>query len=414
MVDFDSFDRDKCSYSVPLAVNGLMRHKIGLFLLSIATVLSVFPASAVLSATSIPAAFSELLKVPSLSNPAMILIDKTTGEIVFERNSYSQRKPASVMKILTGVATLKYLDPQSNFTTNISFGVEEKSLVIQGSFDPWISLNHIVARKMARESLPYLALNTLSAVKEAYAGSLENVTVLYTGLYSQDVTNFKSFWEKRGFRPTMKAISSNEALRNSGGLIVGDISPKLYQILDFMLLWSDNLLAERLGRLSSRSAGNAFNDLGVSETFGEILTDFEIDPSKLVVVDASGLSKENRITAQIMGQLLYKVRKDEKYDLLYSSLPIGGVSGTLRSRFLTTAPNAIGLVRAKTGTLNGTVTLAGYVESIDREYIFVTLADEIPRGTRASDRARAAIDRLLGRIAAPNIPAIISEAVPAP
>ena len=395
-------------------MNRRMRHKIGLFLLAIATVLAVVPASAVLSATSIPAAFSELLRVPTLSNPAMILIDETTGEIVFKRNSYSQRKPASVMKILTGVATLKYLDPQSNFSTNISFGVEEKSLVIQGSFDPWISLDHIVARKMARESLPYLALNTLSAVKEAYGGSLENVTVLYAGLYSQDVANFKRFWEKRGFRPTMKAISSNEALRNSGGLIVGDISPKLYQILDFMLLWSDNLLAERLGRLSSRSAGNGFNDLGVGETFDEILTEFEIDSSKLVVVDASGLSKENRITAQIMGQLLYKVRKDEKYDLLYSSLPIGGVSGTLRSRFLTTAPNAIGLVRAKTGTLNGTVTLAGYVESIDREYIFVTLADEIPRGTRASDKARAAIDRLLGRIAAPNIPAEISEVVPAP
>ena len=391
-----------------------MRHKIGLFLLAIATVLSVVPASAVLSATSIPAAFSELLKVPSLSNPAMILIDKTTGEIVFERNSYSQRKPASVMKILTGVATLKYLDPQSNFTTNISFGVEKKSLVIQGSYDPWISLDHIVAREMARESLPYLAFNAMSALKKVNNGSLKSITVLYSGLYSQDVANFKSFWAKRGFKPTMKAISSDEALLNSGELIVGDISPKLYQILDFMLLWSDNLLAERLGRLSSRSAGNAFNDLGVAETFNEILTGFEIDPSKLVVVDASGLSKENRITAQIMGQLLYKVRKDEKYDLLYSSLPVGGVSGTLSLRFLTTAPNAIGLVRAKTGTLNGTVTLAGYVESIDREYIFVTLADEIPRGVRASDRARAAIDRLLGRIAAPNIPAIFSEAVPSP
>ena len=414
MVDFDSFNCDKYSYSIPLAVNGLMRHKIALFLLALATILSIVPASAVLSATSIPAAFSELLKVPSLSNPAMILIDKSTGEIVFERNSYSQRKPASVMKILTGVATLKYLDPQSNFTRNISFGVEEKTLVIQGSYDPWISLDHSVARKMARESLPYLAFNAISALKKSNQGSLKNITVLYSELYSQDVANFKIFWAKRGFRPTMKAISDDEALLNSGELIVEDISPKLYQILDFMLLWSDNLLAERLGRLSSRSAGNGFNDLGVAATFDEILTGFDIDPTKLVVVDASGLSKENRITAQILGQLLYKVRKDEKYDLLYSSLPIGGVSGTLRSRFLTTAPNAIGLVRAKTGTLNGTVTLAGYVESTDREYIFVTLADEIPRGVRASDRARAAIDRLLGRIAAPNIPAEISEVVPAP
>ena len=108
------------------------------------------------------------------------------------------------------------------------------------------------------------------------------------------------------------------------------------------------------------------------------------------------------------------MRKDEKYNLLYTSLPVGGVSGTLRSRFLTTAPNAIGLVRAKTGTLNGTVTLAGYVESTDREYVFVTLADEIPRGASAEKKARAAIDRLLGRIAAPNIPTVISEVAPPP
>ena len=80
----------------------------------------------------------------------------------------------------------------------------------------------------------------------------------------------------------------------------------------------------------------------------------------------------------------------------------------------TTAPNAIGLVHAKTGTLNGTVTLAGYVESGDREYVFVTLADEIPHGSRAENRARAAIDRILGRIAVPNVKAEISEAVPQP
>jgi D-alanyl-D-alanine carboxypeptidase len=112
----------------------------------------------------------------------------------------------------------------------------------------------------------------------------------------------------------------------------------------------------------------------------------------------------------MMGEFLYKIRQDDKYALIYSGLPIGGVSGTLRSRFLTTAPSAVGLVRAKTGTLNGTATLAGYVESLDREYIFVTLADEIPSGNTALKRAREAIDRVLGRIAAPNIPAEISPA----
>ncbi len=389
-----------------------MRSPRFIVLLALATVLTAAPASAVLSPASIPAAFEELLQQPSLSNPAMILIDGTTGEVVYEKNAFSQRKPASVMKIFAGAVAIKYLDMQSRFTTNISLGVNEKTLVIQGSNDPWISLSHSVAEKMDRASLPYLAFNTLSAVKKSNKGSLKGITVLYSKLYSQDVSNLKAFWAKRGFKPVMKAVSSDETLLNANEFIVGDQSPEVYKILDYMMLWSENNLAERLARLASRAAGNSFNDKGVAEEFEALLVEYGIDSSKLVTKDASGLSKENRVTATMMGQLLYQLRKDPKYTPLYNSLPIGGISGTLRSRFLTTAPNAVGLVRAKTGTLNGTVTLAGYVESTDREYVFVTLADDISRGNAASDKARAAIDRILGRIAAPNIPAEIS-AVPA-
>ena len=389
-----------------------MRSRNFIVLLTLVSVLTAAPATAVLSPASIPAAFEELLQQRSLSNPAMILIDGTTGEVIYEKNSFSQRKPASVMKIFSGAVAIKYLDMQSRFTTNISFGVEEKTLVIQGSYDPWISLNHTVGRKMNRASLPYLAFNTLTAAKKSNKGSLKGMTVLYSGLYSQDVSNLKAFWAKRGFKPVMKAVSSDETLLNANELIVGDQSPEVFEILDYMMLWSENNLAERLARLSARAAGNSFNDRGVAQVFESLLVEYGIDPSKLVTKDASGLSKENRVTASMLGQLLYHLRKDPKYGLLYESLPVGGVSGTLRSRFLTTAPSAVGLVRAKTGTLNGTVTLAGYVESTDREYVFVTLADDISRGSAASAKARAAIDRLLGRIAAPNIPVEIF-AVPA-
>ena len=389
-----------------------MRSRNFIFLLALASVLTAAPATALLSPASIPAAFEELLQQRSLSNPAMILIDGTTGEVIYEKNSFSQRKPASVMKIFSGAVAIKYLDMQSRFTTNISLGVEEKTLVIQGSYDPWISLNHTVGRKMNRASLPYLAFNTLTAAKKSNKGSLKGMTVLYSGLYSQDVSNLKAFWAKRGFKHVMKAVSSDETLLNASELIVADQSPEISQILNYTLLWSENNLAERLARLSARAAGNSFNDRGVAQVFESLLVEYGIDPSKLVTKDASGLSKENRVTASMLGQLLYHLRKDPKYGLLYESLPVGGVSGTLRSRFLTTAPSAVGLVRAKTGTLNGTVTLAGYVESTDREYVFVTLADDISRGSAASAKARAAIDRLLGRIAAPNIPAEIS-AVPA-
>jgi D-alanyl-D-alanine carboxypeptidase len=377
------------------------------FAVCLALILSIAPADAALAPESIPAVFDELLKVPTLSNPAMIVIDGTTGQIIYEKNIYSQRKPASVMKVLAGAVTLDYLDPESVFNTTVNIAPEEKTVIIRGSLDPWISLDHKVARKMNRASLPYMGFNTLSAVKEANGGSLKNYKVIYSNLYSQDISNLKAFWAKRGFKPVFKSVSDDEAFLAQGDLITSENSPTVTEILNWMMLWSDNLLADRLARLAARSAGYSLDIKGVDKIFRNLLAQFEIDDRKLVVADASGLSKKNKITAKLMGELLYKIRKEEKYALLYESLPIGGVSGTLENRFTTTAPSAVGLVRAKTGTLNGTATLAGYVQSTDREYIFVTLADDIAKGNAALNKARAAIDRVLGRIAAPNIPAEI-------
>ena len=377
------------------------------FAVCLALILSIAPADAALAPESIPAVFDELLKVPTLSNPAMIVIDGTTGQIIYEKNIYSQRKPASVMKVLAGAVTLDHLDPQSVFNTTVNIAPEEKTIIIRGSLDPWISLDHKVARKMNRASLPYIGFNTLSAVKEANGGSLKNYKVIYSNLYSQDISNLKVFWAKRGFKPVFKSVSDDEAFLAQGDLITSENSPTVTEILNWMMLWSDNLLADRLARLAARSAGYSLDIKGVDKVFRNLLAQFEIDDRKLVVADASGLSKKNKITAKLMGELLYEIRKEEKYALLYESLPIGGVSGTLENRFTTTAPSAVGLVRAKTGTLNGTATLAGYVQSTDREYIFVTLADDIAKGNAALNKARAAIDRVLGRIAAPNIPAEI-------
>jgi len=380
------------------------------FAVCLALILSIAPADAALSPESIPAVFDELLKVPTLSNPAMIVIDGSTGQIIYEKNIYSQRKPASVMKVMAGAVTLDYLDPLSVFNTTVNIAPEEKTVVIRGSFDPWISLDHNVARKMNRASLPYMGFNTLSAVKQANGGSLKNYKVLYSNLYSKDIANLKAFWAKRGFKPVFKQVTDDEAFLAQGDLVVSENSPTVAQILEWMMLWSDNLLADRLAGLAARAAGYSPNIKGIETIFRALLTQLEIDDSKLVVADASGLSKKNKITAKLMGELLYKIRIDQKYALLYNSLPVGGVSGTLENRFLKTAPSAVGLVRAKTGTLNGTATLAGYVQSTDREYVFVTLADDIAKGNAALNKARAAIDRVLGRIAAPNIPAEISPA----
>lgn len=388
-----------------------MKKTARLISLCLAIFLSIAPAQAVLGPESIPVVFEELLKNPTLSNPAMVVIDGSTGAVIYQHNAFSQRKPASVMKILSAGVAIEYLDLQSSFNTTVSINPTEKLVVVRGSLDPWISLDHNVGRKMHRASLPYMGFSTLSAIKEANGGSLKNYKVIYSNLYSQDVANLKAFWAKRGFKPVMKAVKDDDAFIAQGDLVASENSPTVAEILDWTLLWSDNLLAERLARLSAQVAGYSLDDKGVDKVFRLLLNHLQIDSSKLVVVDASGLSKQNKITAQMMAELLYKIRKEEKFAPIYNSLPVGGVSGTLRNRFIETAPTAVGLIRAKTGTLNGTATLAGFVQSTDREYVFVLLADEIAKGNSALNKARAAIDRVLGRIAAPNIP---TEIIPAP
>lgn len=353
---------------------------------------------------NVAATFERLTASSALANPSVAVIDQLTGAVVFEKSAYSPRKPASVLKIYSAAAALTYMDPTERFTTSAWVGVNEKSIVIHGSLDPWMSLSDSVAKKMGRTSIPRIEYNSLSALQEANPGSIRNSTIYYSDLYSQDVANIKAFFAKRGVNAAMKRVSSEKALELSGEEILSSQSPELQEMLAFALTWSDNLLTERIARLASQAAGHPLNNEGVARTFDEVLTGLGVDSKGLLARDASGLSHDNRITAIQVARLLAKIRSDAKFAPLISGLPVGGITGTLKKRFVDTAPEAIGLVKAKTGTLNGTANLAGYVEAGDREYVFVIIADRLARSSRAEKFARATVDRILGKVAAPLLP----------
>jgi D-alanyl-D-alanine carboxypeptidase len=360
-----------------------------------------------LDPNSVASIFERLCSNTELANPSVFVIDEKTGEVVYEKNATSPRKPASVLKLLSATAAYTYLQPTQRFTTSAWIGEKAKSIVIQGSLDPWFSLNDVQAKKMGRTSLPRIEYNTLKALKKANSGSVRNSTIYYSNLYSQDVANLKKFYSKHGVNATMKRVNSQDAQSLSTEHILTSDSPELQEILSFTLTWSDNLLAERIARLASSAAGHSLDDAGVAQTFNEVLSNLGIETTHLVTQDASGLSKENRITAKQVALLLVKIRNDSKFAPIIGGLPVGGITGTLRNRFIETAPQAIGLIKAKTGTLSGTANLAGYVESGDREYAFVILADHLRRTNRAETRARDTVDRILGKIASPFFPDIL-------
>ena len=351
--------------------------------------------------------FSQLATTQTLGDPSVIVVDEKTGEVIFESNANSPRKPASVLKLVSAAAAYTYLSPSDSYTTSLWAGVDSKSVIIQGSLDPWISYDNKVAEKMSRTSLGRFEYNALSTIKEINSGSTKETTIYYSNLYAQDVAHIQKFLKDRGAATVLKRVTQKQALALSGEYILSSTSPTLEKIVDWTLVWSDNLLADRVARLASVAAGNTFDDAGVATTFKTLLTKMGISTTNLVVKDASGLSKQNRMTARQVSQLLMVIYHDPKFAPLVEGLPVGGISGTLQNRFLETAPEAVGLVRAKTGTLNGTTNLAGFVESGDHHYIFVVIADRHSKSYTVTKKVRATVDRILGKIATPLLPVLL-------
>jgi D-alanyl-D-alanine carboxypeptidase/D-alanyl-D-alanine-endopeptidase (penicillin-binding protein 4) len=115
--------------------------------------------------------------------------------------------------------------------------------------------------------------------------------------------------------------------------------------------------------------------------------------------DASGLSRNNAISPKLLTDLLALAARGEQPALsaMFGGLPVAGWSGTLRSRFVTPAPNRIGqgLVRAKTGTLTGVNTISGQLVTGDgRLLVFAIMADR----TGDSVLARQALDRIAAKL----------------
>jgi D-alanyl-D-alanine carboxypeptidase/D-alanyl-D-alanine-endopeptidase (penicillin-binding protein 4) len=124
----------------------------------------------------------------------------------------------------------------------------------------------------------------------------------------------------------------------------------------------------------------------------QFLAGMGLEPSLFELRDGSGLSAGNRVSAGEMVRFLQAMNRHPQGAVWRSTLAVSGdPDGSLRHRLLDEASR--GQVEAKTGTLNGVSTLAGYVRaSSGRTYAFAILLNG-PRVTES--RGHAYQDRLL-------------------
>ena len=101
--------------------------------------------------------------------------------------------------------------------------------------------------------------------------------------------------------------------------------------------------------------------LGGSQSVEQALTNLGIDAKGYRLRDGSGLSRNNLATPRTLVSTLRAMYHAKGNDVFLASLPVAGISGTLKNRLRHTT--AEGTVRAKTGTLRGVKALSGYIDS---------------------------------------------------
>ena len=182
------------------------------------------------------------------------------------------------------------------------------------------------------------------------------------------------------------------------GAVLGTVeSAPVRDQLALALTDSDNALTEILARQAAHRSGAGTDFATVGGWVVDQVKALGLATDGVRLVDASGLSRENRVRADLLADVLV-LGYDGTHPVLrraLDGLPIAGLTGTLAGRLTGSDHAAAGRAHAKTGTLTGANALAGSVVDDDgRLLVFVGMV----AGAGTND-ARAALDRLVATVA---------------
>lgn len=372
------------------------------------------------TAPGIANALAGPLSSAALGPDARIAVyDTDSGELLYGRSPSQPAIPASTDKILTSAAVLDAYGPDHRFTTTVLQGANPQEVVLLGSGDPLLTTARGTIGGAATASLAELADQTADRIKAQSQSGGEvptqpSVTVAFNdSLFSGPRTapGWPSTYVSsglvspitalmadggKGSDPSLAATQAFASLLTQRGVAVA-ASPKrttyaggeqiaattsapLSVSVGYTLAASDNTAAEVLGHLAGVKNGGSGSYAGGAAAVNRTLTTLDISTTGVRLVDGSGLSRENEVPAEVIGQVLNKTAtsaRDTLWPISYG-VPVAGFTGTLTDRFITpTSFAGRGEVRAKTGTLTGVSALAGIVTDNNGDLLtFVFMAPQ--------------------------------------
>lgn len=158
---------------------------------------------------------------------------------------------------------------------------------------------------------------------------------------------------------------NNESISQNRQLIARHYSPKLKEIVEYTNLYSVNLFAEALFKSIGYKQSKKARNMEAIVATRNFWANKGIAKDAFLVKDGSGLSPLSRLTPNDLSKLLALSTKSNNFTHFYNSLPVSGLSGTMRSFGANTKMR--GKLRAKTGGLTGVVSFAGYFKTAKGE-----------------------------------------------
>lgn len=311
----------------------------------------------------------------STSNIGLMVYDLTADSTIFRYNERKSLRPASTMKLITAITAIDRLGGSYQFRTSLRYtgsitdNVLTGDVYCVGGFDPRFNSDDM---KAFVEGIRSLGVDTIRGYLVADK-MMKNDDLLGWGWCWDDDNPVLSpllISRKDNFMERFAKELIDAGIVIEGNIIDGDTPSDAYELVDRthsidqilmrMMKDSDNLYAESLFYQLAASSGNRpCTAQNARNLIKRLVRKIGLNPSNYVFADGSGLSLYNYVTAELEVEMLkYAYRNSNVYLHLYPSLPIAGSDGTLKRRMRNafTADN----VRAKTGTLSGVQSLAGY------------------------------------------------------
>lgn len=348
------------------------------------------------------------------SQVGIMVYDLTADSTIYRHNERQMLRPASTMKAITAITAIDRLGGSYQFKTNLCYTgkVENKTLTgdvyCVGGMDPRFNSDDMTAfvesfRKMGVDTIrghlyADKSMKDLDLLGEGWCWDDENPQ-LSPLLFSRK-DKFMDRFEKdlRDAGIIVQAFSAFAEKPDTAYCICTRFHT-LDQILMKMLKESDNLYAESMFyQIAASSGEHPATAADARKIIHRLIDKVGLKGSNYKIADGSGLSLYNYVSPELEVRLLrYAYQNQNIYIHLLPALPDAGIDGTLKDRMKGSFTR--GNVKAKTGSVTGVFTLAGYCTASNGHKLCFSIMNQ---GVMHGKNARAFQDKVCETLCSPQ------------